>query len=109
MPERGSLTKSPRFTLCVAKKTKLSNGWKPPLMIAMPECSAYWQIRYYAACATMLDTRTYSPKSAYPQRHEQKAFVVCRAEATECLQSCRGVHRGRVGAVTGHRAGISSF
>src|SRR5215831_20332006 len=103
MPERALLIKSRRSTLCVAKKIKLSNGCKSPLMIATPECSAFWLIRCCEACAMILDTRTWSPKSVYPQRHERKAFVVCRAEATECLQSCRGVHRWRVGAVTGDR------
>src|SRR5262245_32135804 len=106
--ERVLLIKSLRFTPCVAKRIKLSNGCKPRLTIATPECSGFRQIRCYAACAMIPDTRTWSPNSVCP-RHERKAFVVGRAEAAQRVQSCRGVHRGRVGAFTGYRAGISNF
>ena len=59
---------------CEARKIKLSNGYKPRLMIATPGCLAFRWIRYYAACATIPDTRTCSPKSVYLQRHEQQSL-----------------------------------
>src|SRR5690242_18955155 len=98
MPKRDLLVKSPRYTTCVAKKIKLSNGCKRPLMTATTGCSAFWQIHYYAACATMLDTRTCSPKSVYPQRHDCKTFIVLRAKATQRFQGCTHLCRCRVAA-----------
>src|SRR5215472_13901112 len=92
-PDRVLLIKSLRFTPCVAKRIKLSNGCKPRLMIATPECSDFRQIRCYAACAMIPDTRTWSPKSVYPQRHEQQIFVVFRTQATQCLQGCSDLCR----------------
>ena len=82
----------------MAKKIKLSNGCKPRLTIATPECSVFWQIRCYAACATMLDTRTCSSKSVYPQSHERQAFIFLRAKTTQRVQSCSDLCRGGVAA-----------
>src|SRR5512132_3470577 len=98
MPGRVSLIKSPRFTRCEARKIKLLNGYKPPLMIGTPGCLGYWWTRYYAACATMLDTRTCSPKSVYLQRYEQQAFTLLGAKTTQRLQGCTHLCRRRVAA-----------
>src|SRR3954468_6895802 len=98
MPERVSLIKSPRFTRCKARKIKLLNGYKPPLTIGTPGCSGYWWTRYYAACATMLDTRTCSPKSVYPQCNEQQAFTLLGAKTTQCFQGRSYLCCGRVAA-----------
>src|SRR6478672_10170877 len=109
MPGRVSLIKSPRFTRCEARKIKLLNGYKPPLMIGTPGCLGYWWTRYYAACATMLDTRTCSPKSVYPHHHERKVFVLRRAKAAERLQGCGRLHSRRMGSRSRHRAGVARF
>src|SRR4029077_7608355 len=98
MPKRVLLIKSPRFMPCVAKKIKLSNGCKRPLMTATPGCSAFWLIRCCEACAMILDTRTWSLKSVYPQRHDCKTFIVLRAKATQRFQGCTHLCRCRVAA-----------
>src|SRR5215472_12807113 len=114
LPERVLLIKSLRFTPCVAKRIKLSNGCKPRLMIATPECSGFRQIRCYAACAMIHDTRTWSPKSVYPQRHEQQTFLLLRAKTTQRVQGCSDLCRHCVAAARdcvgsfaiGRRAGV---
>src|SRR4029079_12653458 len=98
MPGKVLLIKSRRFTHCVAKKTKLSNGYKPRLVIGTPGCWAFLYIRCYAACATMLDTRPCLPKSVYPQSHERQAFTLFGAKTTQCVQGCLDLCRGGVAA-----------
>ena len=57
----------------------------------------------------MLATRTSSPSSACPDRHERKAFFLCRTKAPECLQGCGRLRSCRLAADAGGQPDISIF
>src|SRR5262249_43539294 len=68
------------------------------LIITTAACRVFWLIRCCAACATILDTRTWSPKSVYPQGHEQQRFILLRTQATQRVQGCIDLCRRGVAA-----------
>jgi Flp pilus assembly protein TadD len=67
--------KSPKRTPCEARQTKLSNGCKSLLIITTAGRLALPSTHYCVACTTIAATRTCSPNSVYPDRHERKASL----------------------------------